>query len=271
MDTSLDINESAPNISVPSYARIAAYDNLLSAPRIVDVPPMAVNDYIGTMASKTYELSQGLGGSVPYTVIEELVENFIHAGFEEPVISIYDKGNTIMFSDQGPGIAEKEKAQLPGYTSATREMKRYIRGVGSGLPIVREFLSVTGGSLTIEDNINTGAAITISLQHPSQEQQVVTHKPAHAPVSLPAIQKQNERLALSEREEKIIQLFATYDELGQTDVKRLLNISVGTSSRAFEALEQAGLIQSTSSRKRVLTDKGVRYVFGNADKRVSAQ
>ena len=43
-------------------------------------------------------------------VIREIVENFIHAHFVEPIISILDGGNTIRFADQGPGIEDKERA-----------------------------------------------------------------------------------------------------------------------------------------------------------------
>ena len=42
-------------------------------------------------------------------------------------------------------------------------MKRYIRGVGSGLPIVREYLDYSHGTISIEDNLGTGAVVTISL------------------------------------------------------------------------------------------------------------
>ena len=37
-------------------------------------------------------------------VIREIVENFVHAHFAEPIISILDGGDTIRFADQGPGI-----------------------------------------------------------------------------------------------------------------------------------------------------------------------
>ena len=43
-------------------------------------------------------------------------------------------------------------------------MKDVIRGVGSGLPIVRDFLSVTGGSLSIEDNLGGGSVVTVVLR-----------------------------------------------------------------------------------------------------------
>ena len=42
-------------------------------------------------------------------------------------------------------------------------MKNYIRGVGSGLPIVREYLESSHGTITIEDNLGTGAVVTVSL------------------------------------------------------------------------------------------------------------
>ena len=42
-------------------------------------------------------------------------------------------------------------------------MKRYIRGVGSGLPIVKDYLETTHGYIEIEDNINKGSVVTISL------------------------------------------------------------------------------------------------------------
>ena len=50
------------------------------------------------------------GGSISVMVIREIVENFIHAHFMEPIISILDGGNTIRFADQGPGIEDKELA-----------------------------------------------------------------------------------------------------------------------------------------------------------------
>ena len=93
----------------------------------------------------------------PYTVIREVSENFIHARFAEIIVSILDEGNTIRFADQGPGIMMKDKAQLPGFTSAIEPMKHYIRGVGSGLPIVKEYLDFSHGTISIEDNLGTGA------------------------------------------------------------------------------------------------------------------
>lgn len=148
---------------VNTTARIAVYDDLRSAPRITEVYPAETATFIENLASNIYNQARSQGGSIPYTVVREVSENFIHARFQEIIVSIMDNGNTIRFADQGPGIISKDKAQLPGFSSAVEPMKSYIRGVGSGLPIVRDYLEVSHGSITIEDNLNCGSVVTISL------------------------------------------------------------------------------------------------------------
>lgn len=147
---------------VDSVARIALYDDLLSAPRVTIVEPAPTGEFIEKLASYVYEQAREAGGTIPYTVIREVSENFIHARFKEATVSILDAGNTVRFADQGPGIPWKDRAQLPGFSSATEPMKSYIRGVGSGLPIVKEYLEFTHGTITIEDNLGTGSVVTIS-------------------------------------------------------------------------------------------------------------
>jgi hypothetical protein len=143
-------------------ARIAVYDDAAAAPRVVVVEPTEIRPYLEEITLQVTQLAQAQGGSIPFMVIREIVENFIHAYFMEPTISILDGGNTIRFSDQGPGIAEKDRALQYGTTSATEEMKRYIRGVGSGLPYAQQYMRDKGGSLRIDDNIAGGTVVTIS-------------------------------------------------------------------------------------------------------------
>ncbi len=148
---------------VSSVARIALYDDLRSAPRVTEIMPAPTPDYIEALASTIYGQAKQAGGAIPYTVVREVSENFIHARFTEIIVSILDGGNTIRFADQGPGISDKQKAQLPGFSSAVEPMKGYIRGVGSGLPIVCDYLDFTHGSISIDDNIGQGTVVTISL------------------------------------------------------------------------------------------------------------
>ncbi len=159
-----DGTESFDYTQVRAVARIALYDDLRSAPRVTEIHPAPTAEFIESLASKIYEQAKSAGGTIPYTVIREVSENFIHARFAEATVSILDDGNTIRFADQGPGIPFKDQAQIPGFTSAVEPMKHYIRGVGSGLPIVKEYLDFSHGTITIEDNLGTGAVVTISLR-----------------------------------------------------------------------------------------------------------
>ena len=154
---------------VTTTARVAVYDDLRSAPRVTEIHPAETASYIESLASTVYNQARQAGGAIPYTVIKEVSENFIHARFKEIVVSVIDGGQTIRFADQGPGITHKEKAQMPGFSSAIEPMKKYIRGVGSGLPLVKDYLEFSHGNITIEDNMGTGAVVTISMgQRPDE-------------------------------------------------------------------------------------------------------
>lgn len=156
----------AQGLAGPLYpARIAVYDDMEMSPRVAVIEPKDIRDYLAEITSTTYDLMTQQGGTFAFSMIRELVENYIHAAFVEPTISILDHGQTLVFSDQGPGIPNKRDAMRPSFTSATLEMKKYIRGVGSGLPIVEEYVRRNHGTITIEDNLGHGTIVTVSLAH----------------------------------------------------------------------------------------------------------
>lgn len=227
---------------VETISRIALYDDMKSAPRIIEIQPDETTKYIENLASKTYEQAKIAGGSIPYTVIREVAENFIHAQFSEIVISIFDEGNTIRFSDQGPGIPQKEKSQLPGFTSAVEPMKKYIRGVGSGLPIVKDYLDFSNGTISIEDNLNFGAVITISLT----AEEEIEH-----PLS-PLIPP------LNQREKDFLLCFLKGGALGVTEVSKLTDTPPSSTFVTLSKLEEYGLIERSFNQKRILTDLGFK-------------
>ena len=158
------------SLEVHNPARIAVFDDPSAAPRVVVIEPCDIRSYLEQITATVTRLAQEQGGKIPFTVIREIVENLIHAYFIEPTVSILDGGNTIRFSDQGPGIHDKKRALEFGTTSATTEMKRYIRGVGSGLPYAQQWLEDKGGSLTVEDNILKGTVVTVSLTQRSNNE-----------------------------------------------------------------------------------------------------
>jgi uncharacterized membrane protein len=255
-----------PFAYVSTRARIAIYDDLLSAPRIVDINPAPVVDFIESIASKTYELAQRQGGSLPYSVIREIAENFIHAQFKECTVSVLDKGNTIRFSDQGPGIEKKRLVQQPGITSATAEMKRFIRGVGSGFPIVKEYLEYRNGILSIDDNACEGSVITLSV-HIQQEMAGVPQQ------SEPLLNQNNPNTEqqdlsdLDKRSIKTLRLIYEKGVVGPNDLMDPLRVSAPTAHRILVALEQKGLVEPTAHRKRILSNVGLALLEAQDQRR----
>ena len=220
-----------------------------SAPRITKVEPAPTDEFIEHLTTTIYEQSHLVGGKIPYTLIREVSENFIHARFREIVVSILDNGNTIRFADQGPGIKEKEKAQHPGFSSAIEPMKDYIRGVGSGFPIVKDYLDDREGSIVIEDNIVSGAVVTISLEKKG---------PADQPAAQPT--RIMPSIPLSEREKTFLTIIAAEGALGVTDLSELTGNAASTTYNTLKKLGEAGLVEKTAGQKRMLTDLGRQLV-----------
>jgi predicted transcriptional regulator len=267
--------------------RIAVYDNLKSIPRIIDFHYIAIQHFLDEVPQKTYLFSHELGGRIPYTIIKEVVENLIHANFNEIIITIMQGGNHIIVSDQGPGIENKEKAFLPGYSSATRSMKKYIRGVGSGLPIVRETIIFSGGNVDITDNIKRGTVVSLRIEEgkntdgnilqsgtgglqsaqqgavqgikePRTDNEPKMQVPSQKKDRPPEKQKVEEfdSLKLSIRQIKILSLVLELDETGPSKIAKELGFSLSTSYRELIFLEESGLLVMTESGKRQLTDMG---------------
>jgi hypothetical protein len=87
----------------PEAPRIAIYDTLTSPPRVIVVEAADLPALIASLAEKTYHYCREQGGQIPYTVLQELMENLLHALFRDVVITILDNGQTIRISDHGPG------------------------------------------------------------------------------------------------------------------------------------------------------------------------
>jgi hypothetical protein len=266
---------SAGVVHIGTRARVAVYDAMSAAPRVVDVDPAPVDQFIDTLTTTVHELCRAEGGSVPYTVIREVTENFIHAEFAELVVSILDAGTTIRFADQGPGITDKDRALLPGFSTARGDMKRYIRGVGSGLPIVREYLIHSGGSLAIEDNLGTGAVVTVYVGPrsrtttqpagpwtggvPRRESSGGTSQPTSQSSLLPDVGQPVARPRLTARQKHVLALVLESGLAGPSLVAKELGVGISTAYRDLAILEEAGLITSDGG-KRTLTTEGLSYL-----------
>jgi predicted HTH transcriptional regulator len=260
--TGLDYN----TIDIP--VRIAVYDNMKSIPRVVDLKFDDITSFINQTTQETYNLSHNAGGRIPFTIIKEIIENLIHADFKEIIITILDNGNHIIISDQGPGIEDKEKAFLPGFTSATKKMKEYIRGVGSGFPIVKETITFSGGSIDVKDNIKRGAVISLKLESsdiksqpgdlssntPGEPEPGADLKPPADGLDKPSF------ISLSERQKKTLFVILELEEAGPSTIARELNLSLSTSYRELVQLEKIKFLITGKSGKRKLSKKGTKYL-----------
>ena len=244
------VEDTAPSQSfdyhhITTPARIAIYDSLKTAPRVIQVQGGPTHEYIEHIASLTYKNAKEAGGMIPYTVIREVSENFIHANFNEVVVSIFDQGNTIRFADQGPGIKHKDLVQEPGFSSAIEPMKRYIRGVGSGLPIVKDYLSTSHGHIEIKDNVNQGSVVTISL---------VASRTTDEEIEAAQIPD------LTENEVAVLKALLPNNTLGVSEVSKATDIAVASVHTAFSKMEEAGLVEKVN-KKRTLTPRGTQVAL----------
>jgi predicted HTH transcriptional regulator len=270
LNTQIKTSPAAGNSIV---GRIAVYDNMRSLPRIINAEFKTIDSFISETPQKVYALSHEIGGGIPYTIIKEVIENLIHANFREIAITILNNGNHIIVSDQGPGVEDKEKAFLPGYTSATTDMKKHIRGVGSGLPIVKETITFSGGSVEITDNIKNGTVVSLKLNLPqktppssnnSQENTsgaADTHKtPAYSNQAGSAELSVPKYKPLSLRQNKILFLIQELEECGPSKVAKELGFSLSTSYRELLFLEKQKLVTTTTPGKKKLSQKGAKYL-----------
>lgn len=282
---------SSPSISI----RLAVYDNFTSEPRIIDVENGDVGHLIARTSERVHAECKKNGGEIPFTVIREVVENLIHADFRDSVISISPDGREISISDHGPGIIDKKSAFLPGYTTATGQNRRYIKGVGSGLPVAKETIEVLGGSIRVGDNLGTGSVVTISMPA-DQEQggeaqvQVKSRTTTSSQASVEAASAKSAEIgrktigvqptgkdqkrttmsseaareivrnSLSERQRKLMILTAEFGEIGPSIASRELDMSLSTVYRDLVALEELHLLQSMDGGKRRLTDQGIEVL-----------
>jgi hypothetical protein len=135
----------------------------------------------------------------------------------------------------------------PGFTTAGAELKRYIKGVGSGLPIARESLAYLEGILEIEDNLGRGTVVTLRL-------------PAGPVPALSPQLKPVPGIPLTERQLKALLLILELGPVGPTRVATELKISPSTAYRDILVLEAAQLVSSGPEGLRAVTPEGLRYL-----------
>ena len=191
-------------------------------------------------------------GRVPEEALRELIENLVHADFRGVVVSVLEDGNVVRISDKGPGIEHKERAFEFGFSGATPEALRQIRGVGAGLGIARAAAEKAGGTVSVEDNIGGGTVATVSVGEAVEED----GRPPVRPVSQRKYPDAVPKMNISERQEKVLITVLECGEVGPSTVAEKLEISVSTAYRDLSVLEEHGLVAGDESGKRVISPLG---------------
>lgn len=232
-------------------ARIAVYRDE-AQPEVIEVSAAGPRAATAKFTRMVMDGVREAGGRVPEAAVREVLENLIHAGYRGVVVSVL-AGGDVRVSDKGPGIPDKERAVEFGFSGATVEASREIRGIGAGLGIARGALEKVGGTLLLEDNIGGGTVATLAVP---AEGEVVERPPRPARRPLDGVP----RLDISERQQKVLITVLECGEVGPSTVAERLEISVSTAYRDLSVLEESGLVTTDEGGKRVISPLGRDFV-----------
>ncbi|MFN8120892.1 MAG: ATP-binding protein [Thermoleophilia bacterium] len=188
----------------------------------------------GVLVERLFE-SVARWATLPVVAVREIIENLVHAGFRDALVSVLCDGRVVRVSDSGPGIDDPMLAMQPGFTTAGPEEREVVRGAGCGLPLAASLMDAEGGALELANNLGGGTVVTLS-----------------AP-SLPA--SEEEPAARAPHDDARV-LMALLLELGPSRPDRLageLGWSVSRCGRELVVLEARGYVSRTEEGLRALT------------------
>ena len=213
-------------------ARVAVYPGPGEPPQVEELSDTDPAALIEQLCDVVCERSR-----LPGPAVREVLENLVHAGFSDAVVSVLDGGHTVRVSDHGPGIADPQRALTPGVTSAGPEARAVVRGVGGGLPLAQEMMAAHGGRLEIAENLGGGATVTLAVPGPE------------APAASAA-------QACSDTARTILALLLEVGSATPQDVANELGRSRAECGRELVTLQHRGLVAREPSGARRLTEAG---------------
>lgn len=176
---------------------------------------------------------------LPAPAVREVIENLVHAGFADAVVSVLDGGFTVRVSDHGPGIGDPGLALQPGFSTAGPAERALMRGVGGGLPHAAELMAAAGGALEVAANLGGGAVVTLRLPAPD----------APAPET-----------ACSEAARVILALLLEVGGATPAGLAHELGRSRAECGRELAVLQHRGLVAREAGGARRLTEAGSALV-----------
>jgi anti-sigma regulatory factor (Ser/Thr protein kinase) len=217
--------------------RVAVHRAALEPPLITEIRDIEAAAIIESTFACVAQVS-----SVPPLALREIIENLIHAGFTDALVTVLDAGRTVRVSDRGPGITDPRRAVEPGYTTADEYIRSIVRGAGSGLALAQGLVAAEGGTLDINDNLGGGCVVTIAVEGaPAPDDPAVPSQPSDA---------QRRLLAL------LLEMAPAHPE----SMARELQLPLGVVGRELVLLEHRGLVARFADGGRVLTERGAAIV-----------
>jgi anti-sigma regulatory factor (Ser/Thr protein kinase) len=214
-------------------ARVAVYGGPCEPPALAEI----AEDDPGLLVERVFEAA-ARRADLPVVAVREVIENLVHAGFRDALVSVLAQGRVVRVSDSGPGIHDPALAMEPGFTTAGEREREVVRGVGCGLPLAASLMHAEGGSLELGSNLSGGTVVTLTAPCPP---------PADDPEDEPA-PCEDARLVM-----------ALLLEIGPSRPERLateLGWTVGRCGRELVVLEAKGYIARTEEGVRALTPAG---------------
>jgi hypothetical protein len=241
-------------------ARLAIYRDGEPEPKVEEVQGTGPEELIHRLCTATQRVIRDQGAILPQPAVKALIENLVHARFQSPTVSILDGGRTIRVADRGPGIADKQRAVEPGYSSAGEAERRFIAGVGAGLAVAARQAEESGGRLEISDNLGGGTVVTLEFAGtdtsvgPALARPEPTRRRPYPDADRPS--------ELSDNGKRVLLLLAELGGSGLTTICDELRIPADAARSELDSLRRLGLLDPSDQTHLLLTPAGLKYLDG---------
>lgn len=217
-----------------THVRVAVYGLQTEPPRVIEIH----DTDRAIVVERVCDVAMN-HCSLPVLAIRELIENLVHADFNDALVSIMDGGRTLRVSDRGTGLSDPDRAMDPGFTTADFHARTLIRGVGCGLSIAARIMANVGGTLELTDNLGGGLVATLCA--PDDEAELPTAD-------------------LSTDARHLLALLVEVGSARPEDLADELGIALPHCGRELSLLESRLLVSRAPDGTRTLTPDGSRLI-----------
>ncbi len=242
-------------------ARLAIYRDGEPEPKVEEIQGTGPQEVIHRLCTAVEVVIREQRPRIPHAAVKAVIQNLVHAGFQDATISVMDSGRTVRVADRGPGISDKQLALQPGYSSAGEAERRIIPGVGSGLAVAARLTADFGGRLEIGDNLGGGTVVTMSL--PTAASASATRQPDPASAQLVVATPGPWRAGgVSDKGKRLLLLLAELGGASLVTIGDELRLSAEAARVEVEALRRLGLLDPRNQRQITLTPAGLQRLDG---------